>query len=396
MNHDSERIAFQQLLILLRVALWEAPISDSLKAADIVWPALLRHAQQQTVAALVADVISRHAARLQPPAEVVAWATRQVAQARQGNLRLNLGVHEVVRHLAQHHIPAVLIKGQGIALSYPQPRLRQCGDIDLYIGATHYEEAVRVMREFTGDSGSFENDKHIHLMYRGLCVELHIKTMLLPMPWQDRDFVRWSQACLESPERPERVPFDDVEVLLPPADYNAVYLLGHAWDHFVRGGVGLRQICDWACNLHLHHAELDPAELRTRLHRYGLWTPWRLWACLAVEHLGLPAAECPGYDPAFSHRASRALVHIIKEGNFGKFDSTRTARPRGYFAGKWHNYAEILKRARRLFSIAPMCTLQAVWGILMSGLRLIIVKDSFGSKPVSLTQDTIENGQKPT
>jgi hypothetical protein len=392
MNQDTQLIAFQHLLTLLRVALWDTPLPDTLNPADVNWPAVTRHARQQTVSALVGDVMLRYAERLELPDAARLWATKQVAQARQGNIRLNLGVRDVVSHLTAAGVPSVLLKGQGVALSYPKPGLRQCGDIDLYIGLTHYDASIEAMKAASGSEAveeGAEGEKHYHLDYHGLTVELHRRALMQPMPWQSRAFNRWTVECLES-DRPLKVRFDDTDVLLPPADYNAIFLLGHAWHHFIVGGVGLRQVCDWARHLHLHAAELDSADLQRRLQQVGLWTPWRIWASLAVEYLGLPAAECPGYDASFSRRARRAMLHIMQEGNFGQYDTTKTARPRGYFAGKWHTCSENLRRTGSVLNIAPATVLQTFCGYVYDGLHAIVVNDKMGTKPVTVSRSVLE------
>jgi hypothetical protein len=285
---------------------------------------------------------------LQPPAEVSAWAERQISSARQGNLRLNLTVRDIVTHLRTHGVPAILIKGQGVALTYPQPRLRQCGDIDLYIPPTHYEEAVRLMTTLAGTGGR-EDEKHCVVYYHAIGIELHYRVLILPMPWQDRAFARWTAESLDG-DLPVRVPFNDVEVLLPPADFNAVYLFAHGWHHFMVGGVGLRQLCDWARHLHVHvHAsELQLSALEPRLRRFGLWTAWRVWAALAVD--------------------------------FGQYNPDRTERPKGYLAGKWHTYSYFLSRTQTLMRIDPKFVLQTIPGYFTTGIRAIVFKDRLGTQ----------------
>lgn len=380
MNPISERASFQQLLTFLKTALWGCPLPEDITADTVRWRPLMHHASQQTVAALVADVILSNADRLQPPAEVSAWAERQISSARQGNLRLNLTVRDIVTHLRTHGVPAILIKGQGVALTYPQPRLRQCGDIDLYIPPTHYEEAVRLMTTLAGTGGR-EDEKHCVVYYHAIGIELHYRVLILPMPWQDRAFARWTAESLDG-DLPVRVPFNDVEVLLPPADFNAVYLFAHGWHHFMVGGVGLRQLCDWARHLHVHvHAsELQLSALEPRLRRFGLWTAWRVWAALAVDFLGLPPEECPGYDSRFHDRAERALAHIIHEGNFGQYNPDRTERPKGYLAGKWHTYSYFLSRTQTLMRIDPKFVLQTIPGYFTTGIRAIVFKDRLGTQ----------------
>lgn len=378
MNQVSERASFQQLLAFLQTALWGKPLPENIFVETSHWHALLRHAKQQTVSALVGDVLLAHADRLQPPSEVQEWAKGQIAAARQGNLRLNLAVHDVISYLYRNGAPAILLKGQGVALSYPQPRLRQCGDIDLYVPREHYDRAVQLMVDLTG-AGGHEDQKHCVVYYHAIGVELHYRVLILPMPWQDRAFARWMSESMDGGQ-PVVVPFNDVEVLLPPVAFNAVYLFAHGWHHFISGGVGLRQLCDWVRHLHVNAKALQDVDLEPRLRHFGLWTAWRVWASLAVDFLGLPAEECPSYDPRFHARAERALEHIIQEGNFGQYNPHRTHRPEGYLSGKWHTYSYFLSRTRTLMRIDPGFVLQTIPGYFTTGVRAIVVKDHWGTK----------------
>ncbi len=377
MNHVSERAAFQQLLTFTQTALWGRPLPENITAETVDWHSLLRHARRQTLSALVADVILANADRLQPPAEVRSRAEQQIMTSRTSNLRLNVTVRDVMAHLNEHHVQAILLKGQGVALSYPQPRLRQCGDIDLYVPPTHYDEAVRLVIQLAGIGGR-EDEKHCVVYYHSIGIELHYHVLLLPMPWQNRHFARWAAESLGS-DQTVKVRFDHVEVALPPVAFNAVYLFAHGWHHFMTGGVGLRQLCDWVLHLHAHASELQMSELAPHLHQMGLWNAWHVWAALAVDFLGLSAEECPGYDPRYHAKAELALTHIIREGNFGQFNPQRKVRPEGYWAGKWSTYRYFLSRTHYLMRIDPKFVLQTIPSYFVNGIHAIIVKDRMGT-----------------
>ena len=54
---------------------------------------------------------------------------------------LNKTLVTVVKALRDNGIESVLLKGQALARNYPQPDLRQCGDIDLYVGCQNSVKA---------------------------------------------------------------------------------------------------------------------------------------------------------------------------------------------------------------------------------------------------------------
>ena len=69
----------------------------------------------------------------------------------------------------------------------------------------------------------------------------------------------------------------------------------HFLKHFYKGGIGLRQICDWCRLLWTYRDSIDVALLEQRLRKMGLMSEWKAFAALAVEYLGMPA-ESPIYD----------------------------------------------------------------------------------------------------
>jgi hypothetical protein len=58
---------------------------------------------------------------------------------------LNNALIAVVQELREYGIDPVLLKGQGIAKYYPVPELRQCGDIDIYVGENHFAKTCEVI-----------------------------------------------------------------------------------------------------------------------------------------------------------------------------------------------------------------------------------------------------------
>lgn len=55
--------------------------------------------------------------------------------------QMNMTLQLLVLTLRKAGIEPVLLKGQGLSRYYPTPELRQCGDIDIYVGEENYEKA---------------------------------------------------------------------------------------------------------------------------------------------------------------------------------------------------------------------------------------------------------------
>ena len=60
----------------------------------------------------------------------------------QRQARLNHLAVEVIELLAEHQIPATMIKGYSLSGLYPDPDMREFGDVDIYVGEKDYQKPV--------------------------------------------------------------------------------------------------------------------------------------------------------------------------------------------------------------------------------------------------------------
>lgn len=361
-----ERIS-ADFLSLVRSALWGQvpevrPVSDD-------WPVLLNHASRQTVMGLVADAVSMLPAECRP--EPALW--RKLHQFRVANIRshalLNTRLSEVMDLFRSEGLRPVLLKGQGLAANYPDPTARQCGDLDIYIGEDGYEKACAIaLEKFGRHEDDSESNKHYHMRSGGVDIEIHRIAESLPGIGADRKYQQWTirHLCRSGLRVVE---IDGAEVELPPVQFDAIYILNHLWHHFVNGGIGLRQVCDWVMYLHRFHGSIDVAVLENDLKDFGLYDVWKRFAYIAVNYLGLPPDECPLYEDSGSSLAINVLEHILDEGNFGRYSKWRkNPKPKAYTAGKLYSFKVTTARYMTLMKTFPFLALKYYCLFIVSGV----------------------------
>lgn len=339
---------------LLQAALWERVLDDdTLFNGDTDWIAILTLAQRQAVLPLVADAAFRLPALQQPAKPVLLQLVASVAGTARNHARLNKVAVEVITLLEAAGVHPMLLKGQGIASLYPQPALRMCGDIDLFVGKADYTRAtLLLLRQENAQADQPESSKHSHLAYGEVTVELHRKVACLFNPWCNARFQCWCKEHMQ-PGATQSLALGGREVQMPVADFNALYIFHHLWEHFISGGVGLRQLCDWAMVLHTQARHIDRAVLKQLLQQFGLWKAWRLMGCIVVNYIGLPSEEFPYYDERMRLRADKIWERICLEGNFGHFRPGQAQRPDGMVAGKLHSWWQMHHRSMALARIIP-------------------------------------------
>ena len=336
--------ADETYLVWLRYALWggQPPVEPADDDA-------LRLANRQKTRGLVFEALLRSGAAL--PEASAARMKQTLLQILSSNQMLDAALMRVAQALQQAGIPAVLLKGQGAARYYPDPTLRECGDIDLYIGPERLQEALQAVTPIADKVDDEQTGKHWQLWIGRAEIELHEHAMLP----ETRRLTRFYRQLEEAGMRRGLVPLDfgGVRVDTPEDSFNAFYLFFHAWHHFIGGGVGFRQLCDWVLLLHARRDGIDRERLRAMLDGMRLLRSWQLFGCIAVHDLGLPEGEFPFYDASRFAKSRQILPVLLEEGNFGRGRQPRRERPKGYVAGKAHSLGLHIHRFLRMFRIAP-------------------------------------------
>ena len=315
MEKLSDRTAVRNAyLTLLRASLWdELPVVDG----RVDWENVFSVAEKQSTLAMICQSAMQMEGVNAPSPEMRLSLLSIMGQNSSQFTRLNETMKRAVGLLRVRGIEPVLLKGSGLALNYPFPEFRQCGDIDLYVGEKNYHEGCAAMREMTDFwNWGMENEKQMHYnIEKGdLIIELHRVSAILHDA-KDNAFYREIERKGLS-ENLHHVDFDGTCVSLPSDTFNAFYVFRHAWHHFLETGVGFRQLCDWTLLLHSFYGVLDLDELKSYLENLDLMKPWKTFGCIAVSALGLPKEEMPFFDPSFEKKALKVLEYVWKEGNF--------------------------------------------------------------------------------
>jgi hypothetical protein len=108
-------------------------------------------------------------------------------------------------------------------------------------------------------------------------------------------------------------------VFLPSANGDVIFVFTHILQHFFRGGIGLRQICDWCRLLWTYKDSLNHGLLESRIRKAGIMSEWKAFAAFAVDYLGMPVEAMPMYssDKKWSRKAEKICSYVMDVGNFG-------------------------------------------------------------------------------
>jgi hypothetical protein len=297
---------------VLRAGLWNKVPDADMRGADFnrIWV----DAQKQAVSGLVAQGLINTSHMHPKTLEVL---QRKILSIAAMSFKISHILADAVKALRNSGIEPILLKGHGVASYYHQPLLRECGDIDLYVRHDEYRRAFDILGERLKDVEEKEFEvqgKHSHLVIRGIPIELHQFSDVLPRKYNNR-YQDISDTGLSSNHQILSV--DNIRVRTPEPTFNTFFVFNHFWRHFIAVGVGFRQVCDWVVLLHSLKNSIDRDRLSIMLESLDLMKPWKAFSFIAVDLLGLPEEEMPFYDSSCSRLSRKIIQMMMREGNLG-------------------------------------------------------------------------------
>lgn len=359
---------------LVRAGLWGEGPQPFLNCVDEL-DTVLALAREQGVVGLVAKGIEIKIGENLPKRTLLPMIG-EMLQIEQRNIFMNTAVAQLFELLNNNGIIAVLVKGQGVAQCYADPLFRSSGDVDLLLNAEDYDKAKKIICPIAS-SVEEENMSNLHLgmtMKEGYVLELHGSLRARLWPPMDKVIDDVQNEMFSGGESTFRIwKNGDTDVLLPAANADVVFIFSHILQHFFKGGVGLRQVCDWCRLLWTYHAEIDESLLEKRIKEMGLMSEWKSFAALAVVWLGMPKEKMPMYDNTirWTKRAGKVLDFIIETGSFGQNRDFRYYEKYPYIVSKaislWRNSKDSIKH----LTIFPYDAVRVWWRRLKDGFETV-------------------------
>lgn len=289
------------------------------------WTALLRLAGEQKLLPLVYAAVRGTPGFAAAPEAVRTAARRQTmreAAAQTVHTEAFLRLYQALR--AEGLVP-VVVKGIVCRALYPQPELRPSSDEDLYLTAAEMPRfhavllrAGFVLTEPERDYRSAHEARYVH-PDTGLVVEGH--WALFPT-----EYAVYAALNVQLPDLMQRAQdweTGGVTLRVPDVCDHLIFLLLHAFKHFISSGVGVRQLCDIALWMRRFGAQIDWQRVRAALratHSEGFAAAV---IDAGVHWFGLEraAAHIP---PDWETLESAALLaDALSGGVYGSADSTR-------------------------------------------------------------------------
>lgn len=367
-NSNSTKVFYT----LVRAGLWESDVQLS-SYGEIDYENVLRLAGEQSLVGLVAAGLE-HVKDLKVPQQVALALAGEVLQLEQRNKAMNQLISQLICQMRREDIYTLIVKGQGVAQCYERPLWRVSGDVDFYMSEDNFLKARDFFKpQVSGFTPNNEKSRRIEINYGHWVIELHANQRISLSAKANKVlgeihhdlFYGGSVRSWDN---------NGTTIFLPSSDNDVIIIFTHFLNHFYKGGIGLRQICDWCRLLYTFKDSFDKKLLENRLRRMGLVAEWKAFAVFAVEYLGMPSDAMPLYEPSKRMKRKAGLINgfIMEVGNFGH------NRNLDYYVQYPYLIRKVISmqiRIRDIFHharIFPVDTIRFFTSIMIYGLRAAI------------------------
>lgn len=345
------------LFLLLRAALFEEKI-DASKFVEADWKQIFYLSDIQTVSSLVLDgigMLPHSILQISFDKKMMLFAKMQ--RMEQINTLHRCVIVKIDKALKAEGIQAVFMKGQTVALRYPNPLHRTPGDIDFVVSLKDFDRTMAVMEKIGKVDHGLVHEHHGMAWVDGVTIEPHYKVHNYQRPSTDQAMQEMFSSVF--PSKLSYADIDGYEVPVFSPTIESVFLTSHMVNHVYEEGLGLRQVIDYAMFLSSCADKIDWLQHREYLHQMHMERAWRIFSCICVDYLGM---SLPSQVESFSHQekvwAAKMMADIMRVGNFGRGEYVFLHRG---FKDAFNNYCWVVKRCWYLGFVCPS---EARWWII--------------------------------
>lgn len=237
---------------------------------SIDWQKLYNIATQQGLSSVFIDGINRLPEKQRPPkAVLLQWIGHFLNEESQYNIQWKSAC-DLALLLKNKGIRTFVLKGNVVSECYPIPQHRRSVDLDCYVlpetGIDDVWEESNQIIEHAGFQVKREYYKNSTWLLPGLTVENH--RWLTPFRGNKRltELERLLQQLLR--EDSGSSVFEGTDLFRPPVMVSALFLIEHAYSHFLHEGLTWRHVLDWMLFRRKHQEDINWALLERWVNQF--------------------------------------------------------------------------------------------------------------------------------
>ena len=278
-------------LRLVRLGIGTLEDIPALEGVD--WHAVEDLANEQGLLGVMLDGVDKLPRELRPEKKAIIQSIGQLVQTEQMYAVQEHAAAEMALLLHQHGIRTYVLKGAVVSECYPRPEHRRSVDMDCFLlpedgSEDVWEKGNRVVEEagFEVARGFYKNST-FHLP--GLAVENHRFMTPFRGNRRMRRLERLLQAMMAEDAGSDRL--EGMWMYRPPVMVSALFLVEHAYSHFLHEGLTWRHVLDWQMFRRRHQDEIDRHSFDVSVDEFGFRKFYESYCRLGRSLIGDVAAD---------------------------------------------------------------------------------------------------------
>ncbi|SDI00574.1 nucleotidyltransferase domain-containing protein [Desulfosporosinus hippei] len=297
-----------QLLSLLKLSInGDAPDNEIFSSLD--GEELLMLALQQNVYAFLYSTLNQYRKELNLSEPIMSrWKDYTLHMAIR-QLGMLSEIKTILALFESNEIPVISVKGLALKQLYPQPELRNMGDIDLLIREKDISRAIDMLKalDYHPNPKDLNNPRYMHIGMKKMgsfSVELH-RTLWHPTIMKTKDDQLWldhiwqhkRQATMEGWQFSALAPEDEL-----------INLIVHLARHVMESDAQLRQLGDIVLFLNRYEKVLDFTYIEQIINLFELSSFYQNLLLTCHDYLGL---RLPADSPKVNENKSEVMLKLI-------------------------------------------------------------------------------------
>lgn len=315
------------------------------------WQGLYDFARKHSLQGVLFTGIERISKKIDVQRDIYLKCLGDSVSIKHRNRILNKEAVALNKQLEKDGFHCYILKGQGVAMLYPDPFVRTGGDIDVWIIPKGGKNARKSIINYLERDGQKTGLCYLHATLppkNNIAVEYHFYPSFSYSPCVNKKL----QNYFNKHARFNRIALpDDVgEISVPSLEFNLIFMLHHVYRHLFAEGIGLRQIIDYYYLL--MQERTNPADIENNLKELGLLKFARAFMWVMKEVCALPEERMLVSPDAVEGQF--VLEEILQSGNFGhtdvRFGTNANSR-----------WGRMQRKVRRNFHLMSRYPSEALW-----------------------------------
>lgn len=178
---------------------------------------------------------------------------------------------QVAELFHQNGIRTYVLKGAVVAECYPKPSHRWSADFDCFLLAENSETDVWELGNQLIEKAGYQVDKNFYKNSTFHLPNLTVENHCFMVPFRGNERLKrlevMLQGILKSDKGEDR--FTDTWLYRPPVMVTALFLIEHAYSHFLHEGLTWKMVLDWMLFSRKHKDEIDWNTLNELINEFG-------------------------------------------------------------------------------------------------------------------------------